>query len=267
MKRSAKPRPELPVAITVAGSDSGANAGIQADLLTFAAFSVFGTTAITCLTAQNPSGVSAVEVTPAAFVREQLQQVAKFHTLRALKSGMLFTAPVVRVVAAFLDAHPRLPAVIDPVMVATSGAVLLQPEAIAAIKIRLLPRATIVTPNLDEAGVLLGRKPETPDEITEAAQTLAKKFKTAFLVKGGHLEGETVVDVLAQPRGRPTIYHGSRIADVDTHGSGCTLSAAIAAGLALGQALPDAVEAARNYLRRGLKKSLQIGRQRYIAHS
>jgi len=267
MKRARSTKSEIPVALSVAGSDSGGNAGIQADLLTFAALGVFGTTAITCLTAQNPAGISGVEVTPAAFVRAQLQQVAKFHSLRALKSGMLFTAPVVRVVAAFLDAHPSLPAVVDPVMVATSGAVLLQQEAIAAIKIRLLPRATIVTPNLDEAGVLLGRKPESPKEIADAAQTLAKNYQTAFLVKGGHLDGKTVVDVLALPRGRPTVYEDNRIADVDTHGSGCTLSAAIAAGLAHGQPLAEAVEAARNYLRRGLKKSLILGSNRFIAHS
>lgn len=267
MKRSRSTRSNLPVALSIAGSDSGGNAGIQADLLTFAALGVFGTTAITCLTAQNPDGVSAIEVMPAAFVRAQLHQVASFHQLHALKSGMLFTAPAVRAVAAFLDSRPRLPAVVDPVMVATSGAVLLQPEAIAAIKIRLLPRATIVTPNLDETGVLLGRKPENEGEIADAARALAQEYGVAFLVKGGHLDGNNVIDVLARPKGKPIIFRGSRISGVDTHGSGCTLSAAIAAYLAQGESLATAVESARDYLRRGLKKSLEIGRRRFIAHS
>lgn len=267
MKRSRTSRANLPVALSVAGSDSGGNAGIQADLLTFSALGVFGTTAITSLTAQNPKGVSAIEVVPAAFVREQMNQVAEFHALAAIKTGMLFTAPTVRAVATFLDAHPRLPAVVDPVMVATSGSVLLRHEAIAAIKVRLLPRATLVTPNLDEAGVLLGRTPENEDEIVEAAVALAAEFRTAFLVKGGHLEGKKLVDVLAQPRQRPKTFHATRVKDVDTHGSGCTLSAAIAAGLAKHETLAEAVESARAYLRRGLTRALQLGDQRYLAHS
>ena len=140
---------ELPVALTIAGSDSGAGAGIQADLLTFAAHGVFGTTAITCLTAQNPDGVSAIEALPAPFVLEQILQVHRFFRIRALKTGMLHSAAIVTAVADFLRAKPGIPAVIDPVMVATSGAGLLRPDALAAVRENLLPRAALVTPNLD----------------------------------------------------------------------------------------------------------------------
>ena len=257
---------ELPVALTIAGSDSGAGAGIQADLLTFAAHGVFGTTAITCLTAQNPDGVTAIETLPAAFVLEQILQVHRCFKLRALKTGMLHSAAIVTAVADFLRAEPQIMAVIDPVMVATSGAVLLEPEALAAVREQLLPRAVLVTPNLDEVAVLLGERPATVAAMIEAGRQLADTFGTAFLVKGGHLSGDELTDVLVQSGGDVKTFISRRVQDVNTHGSGCTLSAAIAANLARGFALDDAVDAARAYLLRGLEDGLLIGHRRFINH-
>ncbi len=266
MKRSLSRRASLPIALTIAGSDSGGNAGAQADLLTFAALGVHGTSALTCLTAQNPEGISGVHEVPAQFVAEQCRQVAAYFPVRAAKTGMLFSTAIIEAVAAFLLEQRRLPVVVDPVMVATSGAVLLQPAAIEAVQRLLLPRAALVTPNLDEAGVLLGHKPRNEAETVAAARTLAAQFKVPFLVKGGHLAGDTLVDVLARPRGVPRIWRGRRVPDVDTHGSGCTLSAAIAALLARGVPLDTAVSRARAFLRRGLARPLFIGHRAFIAH-
>lgn len=257
---------ELPVALTIAGSDSGAGAGIQADLLTFAAHEVFGTTAVTCLTAQNPDGVTAIEVLPASFVAEQIQQVHRFFTVRALKTGMLYSADIIDVVADFLRAHREIPAVIDPVMVATSGAVLLKPEALAAVRAKLLPLATLVTPNLDEVGVLLGMKPATAAEMTRAGRELARSYGVPFLIKGGHLPGGDLTDALVGPEGEIRVFNSPRLDGIDTHGSGCTLSAAIAANLAKGRGLSDAVATARDYLLRGFKQSLTVRGRRVINH-
>jgi len=257
---------EQPIALTIAGSDSGAGAGIQADLLTFAAHEVFGTTAITCLTAQNPDSVTAIEALPAAFVAEQIQQVHRYFKLRALKTGMLFSAEVIGVVADFLRRHRQIPAVVDPVMVATSGAVLLPPEARTALKEQLLPCAALVTPNLDEVGVLLGEKPATPDAMAAAGRQLAQTYGVPFLIKGGHLTGADLIDLLVKPDGRVSTYATQRVNGVDTHGSGCTLSAAITANLARGLGLDDAVEAARVYLLRGLQRSCVLGDRRFINH-
>jgi hydroxymethylpyrimidine/phosphomethylpyrimidine kinase len=257
---------EPPVALTIAGSDSGAGAGIQADLLTFAAHGVFGTTAITCLTAQNPDGITAIEALPTSFVVEQIRQVHRYFKVRALKTGMLYSAGIIGAVADFLQARREIPAVIDPVMVATSGAVLLKPQALAAIRKRLLPLAALVTPNLDEVGVLLGEKPSSPAAMASAGRQLAQTYGVPFFVKGGHLPGEDLTDVLARPDGQVRAYTAQRVTGVDTHGSGCTLSAAIAANLAKGLGLDDAVEAAGAYLRRGMERSLVIGGRRFINH-
>lgn len=256
----------LPCALTVAGSDSGAGAGIQADLLTFAALGVFGTTAITSLTAQNPRGVSAVHAAPASFVREQIEAVTRFFPLRGAKTGMLFNREIVDSVAKFFRGKPRIKLVVDPVMVSTSGSPLLQPDATAALAERLFPLATVITPNLDEAAVLLGRNPGRGRELARAAADLAARFGTAVLLKGGHLRGGRLDDVLATPDGRVRVYSGSRIDGVDTHGSGCTLSAAIAAHLARGRTLDEAVAAARRYVRRGMRKPLRVAGRNFIAH-
>lgn len=256
----------LPVALSIAGSDSGGGAGIQADLLTFAAHGVFGTTAITCLTAQNPDGVSDIKAAPAASVRAQIAAVCGFFPVRAAKTGMLFEARIVETVASFFEDHARIRLVVDPVMVATSGAVLLRKDAIEALTQRLFPLATVITPNLDEGAVLLGRRPERRAELVEAAVSLAERFGTSVLLKGGHIEGDRLWDVLATTTGRVRVFAGTRIAGVDTHGSGCTLSAAIGANLATGRSLEEAVAAARRYLRRGMMRPLKVGGRCFIAH-
>lgn len=258
----------LPVALTIAGSDSGAGAGIQADLLSFAANGAFGTTAITCLTAQNPDGVSAVHAAPPDMVAAQIRQVLAHYPVRAAKTGMLLDAGIIGAVQEALRPHPALPLVVDPVMVATSGARLLREDAIEALRGRLLPRATVITPNLDEAELLLGRRPrETAAGMADDAAALARAFGTAVLLKGGHAKGDRLVDVLVDREGRTVAtLEATRVADVDTHGSGCTLSAALAARLAAGDGLADAFAAAHAYLQRGLRGAIQAGPRRQIGH-
>ena len=226
----------------------------------------FGTTAITCLTAQNPDGVTAIEALRPKFVPEQIQQVHRYFRIRGLKTGMLHSAAIVTAVADFLRAQRQIPAVVDPVMVATSGAELLDPEALAIIREKLLPAAVLVTPNLDEVAVLLGEKPTTAAAMVAAARKLAETYGVAFLVKGGHLSGNELTDVLAKPTGDIRTYTSCRVQGVDTHGSGCTLSAAVAANLAKEMALDDAVEAARSYLLRALERSLAVGGRQFINH-
>ncbi len=257
---------ENPVALTIAGSDSGASAGIQADLLTFSAHQVFGTTAITCLTAQNPAGVAAIEALPAAFVRQQIRQVDSYFRLRALKTGMLYSREIIATVADFLRERRNVPAVVDPVMVATSGAALLQSEAMATVRDRLLPLASLVTPNLDEVGVLLGDRPNTAEAMADAGRRLVRDFGTAFLIKGGHLAGDELTDVLVKPDGTSRSFSSPRQTGIDTHGSGCSLSAAITAHLAKGCDLELAVEGARMYLQRAMERSLVVGGRRFINH-
>lgn len=254
--------PVLPVALSIAGSDSGAGAGIQADLLTFASQGVFGTTAITCLTAQNPQGVSGIQATPAGFVGEQCRQVAKHFKPRALKTGMLLSVEIVTTVAEFIRTT-GIPAVIDPVMVATSGATLLAPEAIAAVQTQLIPLAAVVTPNLDEATILLGRKALGG---VEEARELAQTYGVPFLLKGGHAAGAELTDVLAWPNGETKTFHAQRALGVDTHGSGCTLSAAITAQLAQGKGLSEAVTIAHAYLQKAIHGPIQVAGLNCIRH-
>lgn len=256
----------LPIAMTVAGSDSGGGAGIQADLLTFCGLKVFGTSAITCLTAQNPDGVAAIEVMSPAFVLEQIKQVKKYFPLNALKTGMLFDVDIIMAVASFLQEHRKIAAVIDPVMVATSGAELLHPDAVQAIKDKLLPLATVTTPNLDEVNVLLGKRPTDRKSMIQAAEDLVNEYQSAALVKGGHMEGEEIVDILYETDGSVTEINCKRIKGINTHGSGCTLSAAIAAELAKGNQLKQAVEAAHAYLQRGMRSPRCLQDQSFIGH-
>lgn len=258
---------DMPVALSIAGSDSGGGAGIQADLLTFAANGVFGTTAITCLTAQNPDGVTGIEAMPADFVRQQIEQVHRYFTIGAIKTGMLFNDEIVGAVSGFLEDHPDIPVVVDPVMVATSGAVLLHEKAISALQLKLLPRAAVLTPNLDEAAVLLGSRANTAEGMKKDALRLASTVGVPVLLKGGHLEGTPdVVDVLAFPDGTIREFSAKRIENVDTHGSGCTLSSAIAARLALKDNLVQAVGEALGYLRGGMRQPLQLNGRAFIQH-
>ena len=257
---------DLPVALTIAGSDSGGGAGVQADLLTFAANGVFGTTAITCITAQNPDGVTAVTAIDPGMVRAQAEQVATFFSVRAVKTGMLYDSAIIEEVASFLEARPGLPAVVDPVMVSTSGAKLLKDDAIDAFRTKLFPRARLVTPNLDEAAVISGTRVLDVDTMEKVAIQLSLKHGVAFLLKGGHLRSDELVDVLAIPGAAAIRYNATRIEGVDTHGSGCTLSAAIAAQLALGLSLEEAVAGGRAYLRDAMASAISPGKRKFINH-
>ncbi len=247
-----------PVALTIAGSDSGGGAGIQADLKTFAAFGVHGASAIACLTAQNPRRVYAVESATPKILRLQIEAV--FSELRpaAVKTGMLFSVGNVRVVAGFFRKPKRVPLVVDPVMVATSGARLLQPEAVQVLKQHLLPLAALVTPNLPEAEMLAGGKIANVETMRAAAREIHARFGCAALVKGGHLRGmREAVDVFFDGR-TELLLTAPFIKGVRTHGTGCTYSAAITAALALGCDLPRAVGLAKNHIAQAVAGSYRV---------
>lgn len=255
-----------PVALTIAGSDSGGGAGIQADLKTFHGNGVYGVSAITCLTAQNPDGVTGVQPMSADFVLEQIRQVHAYFDVRAIKTGMLFNEEIVLAVAGFLRENPDLPVIVDPVMVATSGAVLLEESAIEAIKRELLPKASLITPNLDEAEVLLGWKPRCSEEMKKAAEELVGSFDTSVLLKGGHLEESLLTDWLVSANGFKRGFNQDRIFNINTHGSGCTLASAIAAQVALGRDLQEAASAGLAYLQRSMQSPLLVNGTFWIAH-
>jgi len=257
--------PNLPVALTIATSDSGCGAGAQADLLTFANRRVFGVTALPALTAQNPAGVRDIFELPAAFLEAQLQQISAYFDIAAFKTGMLFSAPLIEAAARFAR-DCRVPSVIDPVMVSSSGATLLREDAIATLKEELIPAASLVTPNLDEVEVLLGWRPGELGGMREAARALSREYKVAALVKGGHLSSGQLADVLALVDGSERIFQSARLEGVDTHGSGCTLSAAITAHLARGHPMERAVEAGLAYLRRGMARPLHVAGRAFINH-
>ena len=234
--------------LSIAGSDSGGGAGIQADLKTFSALGCYGMTAITALTAQNTMGVSGIFAVPPEFLKAQIQSVVEDIGVDAVKLGMLHAPQVVEVVAWAID-HYRLPnVVLDPVMVATSGDRLIENETVQRLVNELFPRAMVITPNLDEAALLIGREIDGVDGLDRAASDLLALGAHAVLLKGGHLKGEEIVDVLAEAGSPPRRFGSARIASQNLHGTGCTLSSAIAAHLALGHALPEAVQHARVYV-------------------
>lgn len=248
------------IALTIAGSDSGGGAGIQADLKTFAAFGVFGTSAIVAVTAQNTLGVRAVHAIPVPVVRAQLDALAADLPPAALKTGMLATSELIRAVADVLLQRRWAPYVLDPVMVATSGDRLLDEGAQRTLLERLVPLATLVTPNLDEAALLTGRPVSDVPGMLAAGRTLLEAGAGAVLVKGGHLRGgDTLTDVLVTRDGTRHFTH-ARQATTSTHGTGCTLSAAVTAGLALGLPLEPAVERALGYLQRAIAAAPGLGR-------
>jgi hydroxymethylpyrimidine/phosphomethylpyrimidine kinase len=248
----------IPKALTIAGSDSGGGAGIQADLKTFSAFRVFGMSVITAVTAQNSLGVQGVENLPPAFVAQQLRSVLEDFGADAAKCGMLSTAPIIEAVATELTSHRIEKLVVDPVMVAKSGDQLLQPEARAALADRILPLALLVTPNLPEAEVLAGIRVAEPEDMEEAARRIHLMGPRYVLVKGGHLKGDAT-DLLWNGRDF-TRFSTPRIDSQNTHGTGCTFSAAITAGLARGQALGDAIRSAKAYVTRAIREGFQAGR-------
>jgi len=253
-------RSSLPIALTIAGSDSGGGAGIQADLKTFAALGVHGTSVITCLTAQNPKGVLGVQAATPAMVRQQLEAVFAELPPAAGKTGMLYSAEIIRVVVEFFSRKNRPPLIVDPVMVATSGACLLKPSAVKAVCDKLLPLATLVTPNLDEAELLLGMKICDEEGLRAAARQFVERFGCAALVKGGHLRGtREAVDIFNDGK-TELLLAAPFVRGVSTHGTGCTYSAAIVAHCAKGLALADAVQEAKDFITRAIAESRRIGR-------
>ena len=247
------------IALTIAGSDSGGGAGIQADLKTFQRFGVFGTSAITAITAQNTRGVAKWEAVSPALVRAQIDSIAADLMPAAIKTGMLATTAVASSVAAAIRDHAFRNYVLDPVMIATSGDPLMDSDAIKIIRGELMPQAALVTPNLHEAALLVGETLEDEDAMAHAAETMVKEMGAqAVLIKGGHLESsDRVVDILYD--GDVRAFRGKRINTTSTHGTGCTLSAAIVAQLANGESLHAAVRRAIDYVHNAIATAPGLG--------
>lgn len=246
-----------PIALTIAGSDSGGGAGIQADLKTFAALGVHGASAIACLTAQNPRRVLGVEPCPPEFLRLQLEAVFRELAPDAIKTGMLFSPAHIEVVAEFLESK-RIPLVVDPVMVSTSGALLVGPGGLESLRERLLPLAALVTPNLSEAEILSDEKIPAVESMAGAARTIYSRFGCAVLIKGGHLRGSRMAtDVFFDGRS-PMLLRAPFVKGVRTHGTGCVYSAAICAELALGRDLRRAVARAKRFVTKAIRKSYGV---------
>lgn len=257
---SARPlRPTRPVMLSIAGSDCSAGAGIQADLKAGLAMGSYPLTAVTCVVSEVPGQVESLRALDADFVASQVRLCLKHFPVRAVKTGMLYSADIVEAVAAEL--RPQgLPLVIDPVMIATAGEPLMLQEAISSYERHLIPQATLLTPNLDELERLLGcPRPQSPDELAAAARDLARRYGCAILAKGGHLSGDTCCDVLAEPDGSLHRREHPRTKGISTHGTGCTLSAALAARLACGDSLPDAAARALDHVSRAIAQSLRLG--------
>jgi hydroxymethylpyrimidine/phosphomethylpyrimidine kinase len=247
--------------LVVAGSDSGGGAGIQADIKTISMLDAYAATAITALTAQNTEGVFGVLPIPPEFIRQQIQVVLDDIGADVIKTGMLHDAAVIEAVVAVLQKRAAaIPVVVDPVMIAKGGARLIVPEAIEALKRLLIARAEIVTPNLPEAEILCGWTIGNIAEMQAAGESLLALGCRAALVKGGHLPGEAVSDVLVTASGSVRVWESSRIATRHTHGTGCTLASAIAAGLAQGLGIESAVDRARTYVRRAIAGAPGLGR-------
>ena len=257
----------LPVVLTIAGSDNSAGAGAQADLKTISALGAYGVTAITCVVAEVPGKVSAVHPIPSAIIAEQIRLLFSAFPIAAIKTGMLYSTEIIRIVAdtleqfkiqncpasargrlASLGSKSKIPLVVDPVMVATSGDALLLPDAVAQYRERLFPIAALVTPNLDEVRTLTGHTVTNYADMLDAAHELVARHRTSFLIKGGHLREPVALDLLVMPDGSLETYEAPFVPGVNTHGTGCTYSAAIATGLARGLDLPAAVGEAKKFV-------------------
>ena len=246
-------------AITIAGSDSGGGAGIQADLKTFGALGVFGTSAITTITAQNTVGVDAVLEVPVDMIQSQIDAIVSDIGADAVKTGMLSSTDIIRCVAERLERHSLSPTVVDPVMVASTGAPLLRDDAVEAMRTELVPLAAVVTPNSREAAVLTGLDMQSVDDLKAAARVLVDEMGARnAVVKGGHLDGPAT-DVLYDGDAY-TLFTSERIDTPNTHGTGCTLGSAIAAGLAKGLDVPTAVQQAKDYVTASIRASFSVGR-------
>ena len=259
-------RLQTPVALTIAGSDSGGGAGIQADLKTFASLGVHGTSAITCLTAQNPTAITAIQPCSPEIVRKQIEALFAELPPAAVKTGMLLTPQIIRTVASFFQGKKRPPLIIDPVMIATSGRCLLRASGMKVLQKELLPLATLITPNLDEARSLSGLRIESPEDMRMAARRLHSQFGCAVLVKGGHLRGGTeAIDIFFDGR-TELLLKAAFIRGLRTHGTGCTYSAAITAHLARRADLPSAVRLAKEYITQALARSYRVGSHGVLNH-
>ena len=249
---------KIPRVLIIAGSDSGGGAGVQADLKTVSALGAFGMTAITALTAQNTTGVSAILEVEPKFVTNQIEACVSDIGCDAVKTGMLANAPIIEVVAGLISSRKLGPVVVDPVMIAKSGAPLLKSDAIEVLKTKLLPLATVVTPNLHEAGALTRRKIKTLAQMKEAAQAIRELGPENVVVKGGHLQN-VAADILYD--GREFIeFRGERIDTKNTHGTGCIFASAIAASLAHGKAIRESLSAAKEFITAAIRASLPIGK-------
>lgn len=253
-------RKKIPVALTIAGSDSGGGAGIQADLKVFSSLRVHGTSAITCVTAQNPRRVLGIEACRPAIVRRQVEAVFAELPPAAVKIGMLYSGGIIRVVADYFEMRRRIPLVVDPVMISTSGTRLLKTSAIHLLEARLLPLATLVTPNLDEAAILAGRELKSVEDLRWAASQIHKRFGSAALVKGGHLKNTSeAVDIFFDGKNE-LLLSAPFIKGARPHGTGCTYSAAITGFLSLGENLAKAVVLAKGYISQAIAQSQAIGK-------
>jgi hydroxymethylpyrimidine/phosphomethylpyrimidine kinase len=242
----------VPVVLTIAGSDSSAGAGVQADLKTFSALGVYGLTAVTCVVAEIPGKVSRIEAVSTELVREQIAILCRNFPIAAAKTGLLYTVETVETVARaiaglFANSAKRFPLVIDPVITATSGDRLLEPGAIELYESKLFPLATLITPNVAEAEQLLGHKIQDRESMEKAARTLARKYRVSILIKGGHLAGSNAIDLLFAD-GKITEFAALFVRGVATHGTGCTYSAAITASLASGLSLEKAIGRAKKFV-------------------
>jgi hydroxymethylpyrimidine/phosphomethylpyrimidine kinase len=250
-------KPSLPVALTIAGSDCSAGAGIQAYLKTFQHFRVHGLTVVTCVVSETANIVRAVHAVPVDIVSDQISLMLESFPVVALKTGMLFSAAHVTAVAAILRKYPQVQIVVDPVMIASTGDPLLEPDAMDAYRELLLPLARVITPNLPEAETLLGERIPDAEALEPAARRLAEKYGTAVLLKGGHLEGPECTDLLVDGDSVHR-FTAERVPVAGSHGTGCTLSAAITAGLARGESLATAVAISKEYLGLTLKHSYTL---------
>lgn len=252
---------EWPAVLSIAGSDSGGGAGIQADLKTFENFRVFGTTAVTCITAQNPDGVRSVQALSADLVSDQIRAVCEAFPVAAAKTGMLYSVEIIRAVAQTVVQQGIPVLVVDPVMVASSGAQLLKPDAVEALCNDLLPHARVVTPNAHEAEILWGHPVRSVDDLKAAARDICERYDVACIAKGGHLPGEEVIDVLFD-EGQEWVFKGPRILADQTHGCGCSFSAALTACLARGKHLGEAFATAKKFVAEAIKHAPSVGRHR-----
>jgi hydroxymethylpyrimidine/phosphomethylpyrimidine kinase len=253
-----RPSQNIPSALTIAGSDSGGGAGIQADLKTFMALKVHGLSVITCITAQSPRAVTGIEPCGTAIIRRQLETVLQDFRPAAVKTGMLFSATIIRTVASFFARRGTAILVVDPVMVSTSGRALLQPAARGVLCEELIPRATLLTPNLHEAEFLIGKRIRTLGELKDATREMHRLFGCAILAKGGHLQNaKQAVDIFYDGR-QELLLSAPFIRGIKTHGTGCTYSAATAAYLAQGYSLEESVKAAKKYITRAIARSGRV---------